>query len=409
MRALAVGTLMAACTACATAPRLETPPAASLAAAPAGFPAAIRTYSLDREFIETHASEIAGRVAASATDGSLDLLALSGGGAGGAFGAGVLVGLTEAGTRPQFEVVTGVSTGALIAPFAFLGSDWDDELAEAYTGGASEHLMVSRGVGVLFGAGLFQGRPLRELVDRFVTDDLLAAVAREAALGRGLFVATTNLDREETAIWNLGAIAQQGGPRARELFRDVLIASASMPGVFPPIIFEVEHGGEIFHEMHVDGGVTTPLFVAPDIIVLRGSGPEALRGANAYVISNAQLTRPARTTPADTASIASRSLSAVLDHLTRDALLQAEDFATRNGMHFRFTTIPHAYPDGGSLAFNQNNMSALFEYGRSCAAQGLIWLDAAEQVLALDRRAERVTAPERAPCPSVLSAGASSY
>lgn len=398
MRALSVVAAALACSACVTMPRLDGPPAASLAAAPAGFAAPVRSHAMDRRFFEASFIENTERVAASATDGSIDLLALSGGGSGGAFGAGVLVGLTEAGTRPQYEVVTGVSTGALISPFAFLGPEWDDELTEAYSGGASENLMVPLGVGALFGTAVFQGRPLRDLVDRFVTDDLLSAVAREAGAGRLLLVATTNLDREETAIWNLGAITQQGGPRARELFRDVLIASASVPAVFPPIMIEVEHDGQTFQEMHVDGGASTPFFIAPDIIILTDYRSDALRGANVYVISNAQLAGQARTTPVNTVSIASRSFSAVLNHMTRTALAQTDAFAKRNGMTFRFTTIPRDYRYGGSLAFEREEMSALFDYGRRCAAQSLIWVDV-EQALARAEQAERAPAPDNPPCP----------
>src|SRR5262249_17439267 len=159
---------------------------------------------------------------------------------------------------------------ALIAPFAFLGPDWDAKLTEAFRGEATKNLMISRGVGALFGTGVYQGRPLRKLVERFVTQDLVDAVGREAAKGRMLLVATTNLDREETQIWNMGAIAQQGGPRALALFRQVLTASASVPGVFPPVMIEVEKDGKKYQEMHVDGGASTPFLVAPDVAMILG-------------------------------------------------------------------------------------------------------------------------------------------
>jgi predicted acylesterase/phospholipase RssA len=398
MRTLAMLCATLACSACVTGSRLDGPAGASSNALPAGFDRPIRTDALDRAFYEAHSTESTARIAASATDGSIDFLALSGGGAGGAFGAGILVGLTEAGARPRYEIVTGVSTGALIAPYAFLGPEWDDELTEAYAGGASENLMQSRGIGVLFNTAVFQGQPLRDLVERFVTDELIEAVASEAATGRMLLVATTNLDREETVIWNLGAIASRRDARSRALFTDVLIASASVPGVFPPVMIEVVDHGVTFEEMHVDGGASTPFFVAPDIMMVMGYQPEAFRGANVYVISNAQLAGPSRTTPVNAVSIASRSFSSMMNHMTRTALAQTGAFAERNGMLFQFTTIPRDYRYGGSLAFEREEMSALFQYGRRCAAQGRIWVDA-RQALARAEAADRTPLPDQTPCP----------
>src|SRR6185369_2914693 len=187
-------------------------------------------------------------------------LALSGGGADGAYGVGVLNGWTAAGTRPAFSVVSGVSTGGLIAPFAFLGSQYDDTLREVYTSGIASSLLDDPSIiRVLFGSGLFGNKRLRELVARYVGPEILAAVARENARGRKLLVATTDLDTQRTAIWDMGKIAAVGSPEALRLFRDVMAASASIPLVFPPILIEAEGQGRRFEEMHVDGGVTAPV------------------------------------------------------------------------------------------------------------------------------------------------------
>lgn len=369
---------------CTTVPRLDTPPASPRGAAPIGFTPAIRTDTLDRNFFVEHADETTAAIK-TASDGSIDMLALSGGGAGGAFGAGVLVGLTNARQRPKFEVVTGVSTGALIAPFAFLGPDWDGKLTEAYRGDATNGLLVSRGVGVLFGVGVFEGEPLRKLVERFVTDDLVRAVGKEAATGRMLLVATTNLDREETVIWNMGAIAMAGGDKARELFRDVLVASSSVPGVFPPVMIDVEKNGRRFQEMHVDGGASTPFFIAPDIAMLMGFTPANLRGANIYVIVNGQSSSAPRSTANNTVDIAARSFTAVLNHMTRTALSQTNIFAQRNDMKFRFTSIPSEVKFAGSLAFDQASMRETFDYGMRCATRSSVWLTP-EQALAHTER-----------------------
>jgi predicted acylesterase/phospholipase RssA len=371
--ALGLALSAALVSACATAPRLDSPLASPRGAAPVGFPTSIRTETTDTDFLKENAV-VRQQALAKASDRTVDLLALSGGGAGGAFGAGVLIGLTEAGTRPRFEMVTGVSTGALIAPFAFLGSDWDDELRKAYQGEATGNLMQSRGVGALWDVGMFDGKPLRDLVARFVTDELVTAVAKEAAGGRMLIVATTNLDREETVVWDMGAIAMAGGDKARDLFRNVLVASASVPGVFPPVMIEVEKDGKIYQEMHVDGGASTPFFVAPEAIREIDAISNSPRGANIYVIINGQSASAPRTTSNNTLDIAARSFTSVLNHLTRSAISQTADFARDSRMSFRFTAIPSDVQFGGSLAFETPNMRDTFNYGARCAASGLVWV-----------------------------------
>jgi predicted acylesterase/phospholipase RssA len=199
-------------------------------------PNAIRTLGPDQRFSILPSPSVARRVRAQRPGQPINILALSGGGADGAIGAGAMVGLTRSALRPQFSVVTGVSAGALIAPYSFLGSDWDNQLAEVYTSGSAEHLLQSRGLGVLFGSSLYSGTPLKELVDRYATDALIHAVARESSTGRLLLVATTDVSTGEQVIWDLGSIAMNGGVGARALFRDVLLASASVPGLFPPVV-----------------------------------------------------------------------------------------------------------------------------------------------------------------------------
>ncbi len=392
---LIVGALVGGC---ATAPRLDTPPASPIDAQPPGFPQPIRTDTLDFDFFMENAPRSFAAVTA-ASDGSIDILALSGGGAGGAFGAGVLVGLTNAQTRPRYEVVTGVSTGALIAPFAFLGPDWDGKLTEAYRGQATDGLLQSRGIGVLFDSSVFHGEPLRKLVEHFVTDELVAAVAKEAATGRMLLVATTNLDREDTVIWNLGRIAQRGGDEARELFRDVLVASSSVPGVFPPVMIDVEKDGKKYEEMHVDGGASTPFFIVPDAALLIGEPPPALRGATVSVIINGQAASAPRTTLNNAVDVAARSFNAVLNHMTRTALAQTDAYADRGGMSFHFTTIPADVQFGGSLAFDQKSMRETFDYGMRCATRGQAWVTPDQALEHMQRASPTLMPAATANCP----------
>lgn len=251
---LTFATLLA--TACAGAPRREHPIYWYDTAPPAGFPETVRSVTEDRVSFAKDTERFMIGVRKASGGGTVNVLALSGGGSGAAFGAGALTGLSKAGTRPYFHVVTGVSAGALTAPFAFLGPTWDDELTESFSGQRSANLVQFSVTGLLFGSSIFRGKPLADLVNHYATEEMLQAIAVEAAKGRLLLIATTDLDSERTVIWDMGAIAMHGGPEALQLFRQVLIASASIPGLFPPVMIPVETSGTILEEMHVDGSTT---------------------------------------------------------------------------------------------------------------------------------------------------------
>ena len=362
---------------CVTTPRQMAPPTLIDAAIPDGFSTNVRLLSIDRQgFLQQSPALLKG--IRHAADGSLDILALSGGGAGGAFGAGALVGLSRAHARPSFELVTGVSAGALIAPFAFLGPDWDTQLAEAFTGQASASLqrspLMSVASRLLFPQGFGRHDPLAALVDHYVSDAMIAAVAREWATGRRLIVATTDLDKQETVLWDMGAIAARGGAVARKLFRDMLVASASVPGVFPPVLIPVHEGGHRYEEMHVDGGVTTSLFAAPLIAQILPSDLRLLRGAHLYVIVNGQLVAAPITTRLSTPAILERSFSAQTTYKTRETLALTLGFAERYGLHLRVSEIPGDYPFGSFIDFRPRHLRALFDYAAACAAQGRLWM-----------------------------------
>ncbi len=298
----------------------------------------------------------------------LRVLALSGGGAGGAFGAGALVGLSQAGARPMFDVVTGVSTGALIAPFAFLGPEWDAPLTEAYTGGvASDALALT---GVRPGLGLYPADRLSGLVRRYVSDELLQAVAAAHGEGRRLLVATANLDDQSTSIWDMGAIAAQGGPPALRLFEDVLVASASLPGVFPPKLIAVGADGARFEEMHVDGGAVSPLFVVPDPRLLpRGRQP----GAEVYALVNTTLHGRTSPTPLGAFSVVTRSFELMLRSTYRHALRSVATFCHANGLTLDTASIPGDFGAGSMLRFERAAMLQMFDHGAQLARSGQLW------------------------------------
>lgn len=305
-------------------------------------------------------------------DGRLDFIALSGGGSNGAFTAGLMKGWSETGERPDFEVVTGVSTGALAAPFVFLGPDYDDELAEAYTGGAAAGLLQSRGLGALIGSGIYKSAPLRSLVERFVTEDVLRAVAAEYAKGRVLLVATTDLDSQRGVSWDLGAIATQGTPQALELFRSVLVASASIPGAFPPVLIQSDNAGLRFEEMHVDGGVAAPFLAVPETLWSFEEPSDTLRGARFYVVVNGR-TNPSFGITKDTPQgVLGRSIDILLRASLVTTLAGNRAFADRNDLFFRYAALPDD-SEASALDFSLESMSAVYEIGRQGAISGAAW------------------------------------
>jgi predicted acylesterase/phospholipase RssA len=308
----------------------------------------------------------------SSNDGIVRALVLSGGGAGGAFGAGALVGLSRSHERPQYDVVTGVSAGALIAPFAFLGPQWDSQLTEAFTSGQGEQMSLHGLLELPFGAAR-RSASLTALVDHYITPDLIKAVAKEAASGRLLWVATTDLDKEETVIWDMGAIAARGGEPARKLFRDVLVASASVPGVFEPVLIHVEQDGRLYDEMHVDGNVSTSLFVAPVAAYFALLDQRSLEGARVYLLINGQIIEAPETTPFKLGAIVARTFSVALKHMSRTQVVSVDQFAEKYRMSVQSTYLPSDYPKYSSADFRASTMRPLFDYGARCAERGRLW------------------------------------
>jgi patatin-like phospholipase/acyl hydrolase len=330
-----------------------------------------------RRYADEPASTFLKEANLSSRAGPLSVLALSGGGADGAYGAGVLNGWTAAGTRPKFSAVSGVSTGALIAPFAFLGPAYDAILREVYTSGIAESLLDTPSIlSALFGSGLFGNTRLRELVARYVDQDTLAAIAAEHAKGRKLLIVTTNLDTQRTAIWDMGRIAAIGSPQALSLFRDVMAASASIPVVFPPMLIEAEANGRRFQEMHVDGGVTAPVLTLPDAFLLRsGALAQGLR-MNIYILINNKIERDFQLVQNSTLDIAARASASVTKAQTRSILNGTFDFARRNNSGFNLTYIDRNFPSPASSGFDTRYMRILYQYGYDKAKAGNFWAKA---------------------------------
>lgn len=305
--------------------------------------------------------------------GPLTYLALSGGGADGAYGAGVLSGWSETGTRPSFSLVSGVSTGALIAPFAFLGPRYDQTLREVYTSGVAETLLESPNpFNAIFGSGLFGNKNLRGLVARYIDAKFVAEVAAEHAKGRRLLIVTTNIDSQRTAIWDMGRIASLRTTESLNLFRDVVTASASLPVVFPPILINAEANGRQFQEMHIDGGVTAPVLTLPEAYLLRNASMVKGERLQLYILINNKVDREFQLTDNKTVDIAGRSSSTMVKGLTRSTIASTYEFARRSKLGFNLSYIGGERPTSPP-GFETAYMRDLFQYGYDKARSNHAW------------------------------------
>jgi patatin-like phospholipase len=224
------------------------------------------------------------------------------------------VGWTAAGTRPSFKLVTGVSTGALIAPFAFLGPHYDDQLKAVYTTISSRDVLEARWfTAAVLGDAMADNTPLYKTVSRYVDQSMLDAIAAEYAKGRLLLIGTTNLDARRPVIWNIGQLAASGNPKALDLFRRILVASAAIPGAFPPTMIDVEVGGKAYQEMHVDGGATSQVFVYPPSLSIAelSRANKLVRERRLYVIRNARLDPDWAQVDRQTLGITSRAIASL--------------------------------------------------------------------------------------------------
>ena len=310
-------------------------------------------------------------------------LAISVGGANGAYGAGLLVGWSALGTRPVFTMVTGISTGALTAPFAFLGESYDEQLQEVYTTLDTSSILELGNVFNVFRAdAITDVTPLKNTIKKYVTDDMIAEIAAVHRRGRTLLIGTTNLDAGAAIYWNIGRIANTGDPDAAALIRDILLASASIPGVFPPVYIKAQTpDGRTYDEMHVDGGTSAQMFLYPPSMdwesmtrVLKVKGtPSAYLIRNSYLRSDYDPVKP-RLGP-----ILGRTIDSLIRTQGVGDAYRIHALAERDGVDVRLTWIPDSAVDvQAEEAFDPNYMKALFDFGYERAVSGKPWLDVSD-------------------------------
>lgn len=308
----------------------------------------------------------------------INYLVLSGGGAGGAFSVGVLTAWTDKGQRPEFDMVSGVSTGALIAPYAFLGPAYDEALVELYTSGIAQELVdmkfLPKG---LLGPSLLKQEPLRKMVEQYLTQDILAKIAAEHRKGRRLLVLTSNLDSQRAVIWNMGAIADSKRPDALKLFQDIIIASASIPGLYPAVLIQAKSGDRSFEEMHSDGGSASQILTIPEGWMASSDKVKWPEGAtlNLYIIVNNALMPEFSTTRNNTFTVMARANSTLIKSQTRSALVATYVYAQKNGIRFRVASIDKQVPYTMIDPFNTSYMRAVYNLGYNKMSNGTLWKD----------------------------------
>jgi len=306
-------------------------------------------------------------------------LAVSGGGGDGAFGAGLICGWADTGTMPTFKLVTGVSTGSMIAPFAFLGGPYIDRLRQIYTTISDKDIRTMRALnglyGVVFGDALSDTGPLYRLISRYVDDQMLADIAAAYSKGRLLLIATASLDQQRPALWNIGAIAASGHPGALELTRKIILASASIPGAFPPVMIDVEANGRRYQEMNADAGVVAQTFLYPIYLGYRmnlQSGQFA-RERHAYVIRNSRLDPDWASVNRDFLTITQRAIATMVHYLGYNDMLRIYETARRDNVDYNLAFIETDFAKTKREAFDPEYMRALFDYAFEKGRREYAW------------------------------------
>ncbi|MCX5679833.1 MAG: patatin-like phospholipase family protein [Candidatus Omnitrophica bacterium] len=312
------------------------------------------------------------------------MLSISGGSANGAYGAGLLKGWSDTGTRPKFKVVTGVSTGAITAPFAFLGKEYDDVMMKLYTTMSTKDVMRPKGpLQALFGDSFASNKPLAREISRYITDDMLGKIADEHRSGRRLFVGTALLDSQRFVAWDMGAIAVRGD---KALFRKIILASASIPMIFPPVYIHVEADGKVYDEMHVDGGTITQVFTIYKILENAEEGARAMNidmkklgidpakiKGKYYIIRNGYVNPGYKVAKDTIASIAERSFDTMINYQGIGDTYRIYAFMQQRGNDYNLAFIPGDFRPVSKEDFDPQAMKALFDRGYQDAVKGYDW------------------------------------
>lgn len=331
---------------------------------------------MSQDLLETESNRIKAR-GGRQIGSKLNFLSISGGGDNGAFGAGLLNGWTAQGTRPNFDLVTGISTGALIAPFAFIGPEYDFVLKMVYTETSPKDIYEANGItSVLFKDALADSTPLFNLISKYVDEKFMEKIAYEYQVNqRWLLIGTTNIDAGSPVLWNMGKIASAGTPEALHLFRQILLASASVPGVFPPMLFEVTSNGITYNEMHVDGGASSQVFLYPPAVsnVTRMNKAGTNGYVQAYIIRNSRMDSDWMETERQTIKIITRAVSNLIQSQSQGDLFRIYETTKKDKIGFNLAYIGPDFKVPHKEEFDTPYMKDLFNYGYQRALAGYVW------------------------------------
>lgn len=304
-------------------------------------------------------------------------LSLSGGGDNGAFGAGLLIGWTKQGSRPEFDQVVGISTGALIAPLAYLGSSYDPVLEDVFTNVTPKDIYKERGtLGLLFNDAMADNTPLAKLIEKNVTQEMLDDIARKyQSQGKLLLIGTTNIDTGQIVLWNMGKLASYRTPESAKLFRQIMLASAAIPGAFPPSVFEAALNDKQFDELHVDGGLAVQIYLYPGAVSKAALAQGIMKPIkrNAYIIRNAKISIDQSQTERNGLSIVDRALKKMIQAQGVGNLYQIYEIARRDNISFNLAFIGDDFSHPHPNEFDQEYMRSLFDYGYKKALKGYPW------------------------------------
>ncbi len=320
--------------------------------------------------------------------GRLTILALSGGGVDGAYGVGVLNGWSKTGRRPKFDVVTGVSTGALMSVFAFLGPQYDALLKELYVNPKESDILKNRGVGGFFSDSLLDNTPLKRRIEKYMTPKLLADVASEHAKGRRLYVATTNLDSKELVVWDMGLLASGGADgrtNSLQLFQKVLRASAAIPVLFPPVYIKPKRGVQL-RQAHVDGGLKAPVLISDFLFQSPAKSREL------YVIINGSLALEDafEAVSPNLPDLATKSVAALTRELTQQVVYRGYVRARNSGTKFQLTAIPDGVPPPKTaLEFDNKYLNRIYNIGYDSVQKPGFWWQQPPTIKRYDRISRR--------------------
>ena len=360
---VAIATTAAILASCATTGKRAEIPTTLIAQGAMAHSSPLRYWGDDPQFAASHTRVKPG------SDGAVDFLTISGGGINGAYGAGYLMGWTASGNRPEFEVVTGISVGAITAPLAFLGTAYDNRLYEVYQSLGAATNPKTNFLSVIFGGtAAVDNTPVKAAIAKAVDAQILDKIGAEHRAGRRLYVGTTNLDAQRPVVWDIGAIANSNDPNRLELVRSVILASASVPTVFDPVLLEVNSSGQAYSEMHVDGGVTEQVLLMP------GGWGKVGKNARLYVIFNGVVDAQTETVQPNSVALVARSVPTLLKYLGRANLAQLATSARQSGVHYRMTAIPGDFPESSSVFGDPVWLAQLYDFGHAHGKAGS-WRD----------------------------------